>query len=209
MCLDTSNPIPGYLFSTIERDEEQSTRSLRHLMRAIRTALRWALQAFQTTPVFRWLLHTLLPPIDIRIATPDDIPELIRLRGPGIESAFGRPDRVTNLIATAGKNAVGFVQLVREQQDNGEVEHWMHAMFVHPLLRRSGLGRQLTHHFIRLADEDNATVIFACVHQSNTPAIRLYQSSGFRFVDPKDSYFADKARFCPPDNRLMFKNNKH
>jgi ribosomal-protein-alanine N-acetyltransferase len=60
---------------------------------------------------------------------------------------------------------------------------------IHPSYRRKGLGRQLMEHILqRFPDAEFA---FLEVRRSNTAAIRLYESFGFRKINVRKGYYRD------------------
>ncbi len=60
---------------------------------------------------------------------------------------------------------------------------------VDPGLQRQGLGRRMLHHLISLARAANATIVLLEVRRSNLPAIRLYESEGFKRLGIRKNYY--------------------
>lgn len=55
--------------------------------------------------------------------------------------------------------------------------------------RGKGLGESLLRHFLAYCDEHAMAEIWLEVRQSNTPAIRLYQKSGFELIESRKGYY--------------------
>lgn len=60
---------------------------------------------------------------------------------------------------------------------------------VDPACQRQGLGRRLLHHLVKLARAANATIVLLEVRKSNQPAIRLYESEGFKRLGVRKNYY--------------------
>ena len=61
--------------------------------------------------------------------------------------------------------------------------------------QRRGYGRMFLHHFMQLARERGCNFMSLEVRPSNIPAIRLYQSEGFREIAVRRGYYpADRGR---------------
>lgn len=61
---------------------------------------------------------------------------------------------------------------------------WLHGLYVHPLFRRMGLGRELTRRVICAARSFGIPSLHLTVTPSNIAARRLYEQLGFREVEP-------------------------
>lgn len=55
--------------------------------------------------------------------------------------------------------------------------------------QHKGMGRKLLHHFIQLARDCHASVLFLEVRPSNREAIGLYESEGFRSIAIRRGYY--------------------
>ncbi len=66
--------------------------------------------------------------------------------------------------------------------------------------RGRGIGRELLERFIELLREEGVRELFLEVRQSNTPAINLYKSFGFKEVGRRENYYQD-------EDALVFKLN--
>lgn len=60
---------------------------------------------------------------------------------------------------------------------------------VHPSRQRCGIGRRMLRHALQLAREYHAERLFLEVRPSNTPAIALYDSSGFERIGVRRGYY--------------------
>jgi len=61
--------------------------------------------------------------------------------------------------------------------------------------QRRGYGRMFLHHFMRLAQELGCNFMSLEVRPSNLPAIRLYQTEGFREIAVRRAYYpAERGR---------------
>ncbi|HHW45768.1 MAG TPA: ribosomal protein S18-alanine N-acetyltransferase [Clostridiales bacterium] len=60
---------------------------------------------------------------------------------------------------------------------------------VHPDYRRQGIGRKVLKHLISFAQNNNIKSISLEVRQSNTAAIKLYESEGFECVGTRKNFY--------------------
>jgi putative acetyltransferase len=81
--------------------------------------------------------------------------------------------------ATAGERCVGCCALIRI----GETEFEVAKMAVEPSFQRSGIGRRLLHATIEEARKLGAKRLYLETNHALTPAIRLYESLGFKHID--------------------------
>ena len=84
-------------------------------------------------------------------------------------------------MAYAGAEAVGCVALVPMKDGVYELS----KMAVSPHLRGRGLGRRLLHHAIAQARSIGARSLFLGSNTQLKDAVHLYESVGFRHVDPE------------------------
>lgn len=82
--------------------------------------------------------------------------------------------------ATAGERCVGCCALVRIADKEFEVA----KMAVEPLYQRAGIGRRLLHAAIEEGRNASAQRLYLETNHTLTPAIRLYESLGFKHIDP-------------------------
>ncbi len=62
----------------------------------------------------------------------------------------------------------------------------VHTLVVHPLYLKNGIGKNLMEFAIELAKNEHMKSIRLDVYEKNTPAIKLYESCGFLYVDTVD-----------------------
>lgn len=84
------------------------------------------------------------------------------------------------LFATAGERCVGCCALIRMSDKEFEVA----KMAVEPAYQGAGIGRRLLHAVIEGAQNTGAQRLYLETNHVLTPAIRLYESVGFKHIDP-------------------------
>ena len=82
--------------------------------------------------------------------------------------------------AAAGERCVGCCALIRLKEKEFELA----KMAVEPSYQRSGIGRNLLHAAIECARSMGAKRLYLETNHALTPAIRLYESLGFKHIDP-------------------------
>src|ERR1700691_1973182 len=82
--------------------------------------------------------------------------------------------------ATAGERCVGCCALVRMSDTEFEVA----KMAVEPAYQRAGIGRRLLDAAIQEGRNMGARRLYLETNHTLTPAIRLYESVGFKHIDP-------------------------
>lgn len=88
--------------------------------------------------------------------------------------------------------------LIRVVADEAELL----TLAVHPEKQNGGLGRRLLDQTIAVASTHGAAEMFLEVAADNTPAIRLYTSSGFATVGKRPQYYA-RSNTAPVDALVM------
>jgi GNAT superfamily N-acetyltransferase len=81
--------------------------------------------------------------------------------------------------ATAGERCVGCCALIRIRDKEFEVA----KMAVEPSYQRAGIGRRLLHAAIEEGRNAGAQRLYLETNHVLTPAIRLYESVGFKHID--------------------------
>jgi|SRR5580704_17100050 putative acetyltransferase len=81
--------------------------------------------------------------------------------------------------ATAGERCVGCCALIRIGDNEFEVA----KMAVEPSYQRAGIGRRLLHAAIEEGRNAGAQRLYLETNHALTPAIRLYESVGFKHID--------------------------
>lgn len=84
------------------------------------------------------------------------------------------------LFATAVERCVGCCALIRMSEKEFEVA----KMAVEPAYQGTGIGRRLLHAAINEARNAGAKRLYLETNHVLTPAIRLYESVGFKHIDP-------------------------
>ena len=82
--------------------------------------------------------------------------------------------------ATAGERCIGCCGLIRLNEKEFEVA----KMAVEPSYQRAGIGRRLLQAVIDEARSAGAQRLYLETNHALTPAIRLYESLGFKHIDP-------------------------
>ena len=82
--------------------------------------------------------------------------------------------------ATAGERCVGCCALIRTSEKEFEVA----KMAVEPSYQGAGIGRRLLHAAIEEGRNAGAQRLYLETNHVLTPAIRLYESMGFKHIDP-------------------------
>jgi ribosomal protein S18 acetylase RimI-like enzyme len=133
--------------------------------------------------------------IGIRQFQPGDAAEFRRLNEewitrffriePKDEQAFADPQRTILdpggriFFATAGERCVGCCALLRIADKEFEVA----KMAVEPSYQRAGIGRRLLHAAIEEGRNAGARRLYLETNHVLTPAIRLYESVGFKHIE--------------------------
>jgi GNAT superfamily N-acetyltransferase len=105
---------------------------------------------------------------------------------PKDELSFADPQRTILdaggkiLFAISGGECVGCCALIRMDENEYEVA----KMAVTPSHQGSGIGRLLLRAVIKAARSAGATRLYIETNHTLTPAIRLYESLGFKHLDP-------------------------
>ncbi len=146
------------------------------------------LQKAQGLAVYRRLAGMLRPRIAITEADERDMSDLYAgwLYNPA--NPPYRPDPlVTNFVAKAGGEIVGFVQLVRHPEEHYPYTgYWLFSLMVRVPYRGMGLGRELSSRVIEMAEEEGAPEVSLLVNEKNRPAVALYKQLRFEPVTIPD-----------------------
>ncbi|GAA1534260.1 GNAT family N-acetyltransferase [Actinomadura kijaniata] len=142
----------------------------------------------------------------IRNATPEDVPEILRLIRDLAEyeralhevrateeqlnaALFGPEPKVFALIAEHEGRVVGFaVWFLTFSTWLGRHGIYLEDLYVDPEMRGRGYGRLLLAELARIADERGYGRVEWAVLKWNTPSIRFYESLGARPQDEWDVY---------------------
>jgi [ribosomal protein S18]-alanine N-acetyltransferase len=148
----------------------------------------------------------------IRLATPADVPSIIRLERTCTSAAHwteqqyrqtfdsGGAKRLVLIadpplhsvpdgaIPGAGPNILGFLVALHLAAE-WELEN----LVVAPSSRRQGIGKQLLHALLAMARAKDSTYVFLEVRESNAAARRFYKKTGFEQTGSRNSYYKDPA----------------
>lgn len=122
-----------------------------------------------------------------------DLPEVLALE----QRAFDDPWTQAHFEGEL-KNPHSTIDLLRAPDGAllGYVAYWIIVdeaqlldVAVHPDHRRRGLGRQLVTRLVEQAQRADCALVVLEVRRSNTPAVQLYESLGFRAVSIRKGYY--------------------
>jgi ribosomal-protein-alanine N-acetyltransferase len=131
-------------------------------------------------------------PVSVEPATPADAPRLAELHGASFHRGWGEGEfegmlRESNTLVhrlRMGRKTIGFA-VSRMGADEAEIL----SIGIEPRHRGQGLSHKLLlTHLGHLAGRGVRT-IFLEVEESNRPAIRLYERSGFMLVGRRERYY--------------------
>ena len=124
----------------------------------------------------------------IRSATAEDLAAIAAIQEASPEASQWHPASYLDYqcsVATSGGRVLGFL-VVRQVAPN---EREILNLAVDPAERRHGVARKLLETELRRAK----TQWFLEVRASNSSAIKLYESAGFREAGRRDSYYSNPA----------------
>ena len=132
-----------------------------------------------------------------------DLPDILKLESECFNEPYSKELLLREVtlpitrifVAQKGEEVVGYVfgWVVGE---TGE----LNRIAVKEELRKKGVGKRLLKEFIERIKEEGVKELFLEVRKSNTPAINLYKSFGFREVGRRKGYYKD-------EDALVFKLN--
>jgi ribosomal protein S18 acetylase RimI-like enzyme len=98
--------------------------------------------------------------------------------------------------AFEGERLVGVVTLVREARRKERHKASIYGMYVERKMRRKGIGRQLIHRVIETANKlQGLRQVRLAVVEMNRPALRLYESVGFKVYGREEAALYAAGRF--------------
>ncbi len=142
----------------------------------------------------------------VRVATPDDIPEIMRLEQVAPSAAHwtqeaynairrgDAPPRIVLIAEDVDRKICGFV-VARIVCDECELEN----IVVSASESRQGIGSALLEELALAAREKGVKRIFLEVRESNLPARHLYEKRGFNRDGGRTSYYSD-----PVENAILY-----
>jgi len=150
----------------------------------LRKCLGATLRRSQSFGLYRRLATYLSPEFIIREASPVDMAMIEAHFNPASSSPMPAPSpEVTNFIACRKNKVIGFVQLVRHEEDvlfgSG---HWLFSLYVWPLYRGRGIGEALSRRVMEQARMENARELSLLLYEDNQAACSMYEKLGFARV---------------------------
>ena len=143
----------------------------------------------------------------IRTATPDDIPFLLQLERESATAAHWTLEQYTNLFRD-GACARRLV-LLAEREDvllgflvaQHIASEWeLENIVVSSTGRRKGIGALLLRALLDTARKSASESVFLEVRQSNHPARRFYEKTGFQQAGVRKGYYRD-----PPEDAILYR----
>jgi len=121
----------------------------------------------------------------IRPATPDDRPAIAAIQAASPEASAWNPlEYICSVVESAGE-VIAF--LVTRETTPGERE--ILNLAVHPAWRRNGIAKMLVQNALTGSEAN----WYLEVRESNTAAIALYTSLGFKLAGRREDYYNDPA----------------
>ena len=139
---------------------------------------------FQGLGLYRRLSRKFRLHYEIVEATSDDWAQVVRLLGSNedLTSICAQPS-VTNFVAKQRGRIIGYVQLVRRDDDGSlPTQFWLFSLGVRLIFRGKGIGMALTQRVIEKARQDGADDLALLVFPDNQAAVKLYQGLGFQNI---------------------------
>lgn len=143
----------------------------------------------------------------VRTATPDDIPSLLQLERGSTTAAHWTMEQYRNLFRD-GAGARRLVLLV-EREDvllgflvaQDIASQWeLENIVVSPTERRKGIGGRLMRALMDAAGQSASESVFLEVRESNHPARRFYQKTGFQQTGVRKDYYRD-----PSEDAILYR----
>lgn len=95
----------------------------------------------------------------------------------------------TFLVAERSGAVIGFTIGAREEENSGNA--WVLRLGVEEKSRRQQVGRQLLTHLLGIFRSMQVHRVSLSVSPQNTPAVHLYQKSGFKKMEYHNTYFGE------------------
>jgi ribosomal-protein-alanine acetyltransferase len=144
--------------------------------------------------------------VKIRTATPDDIPFLLQLERDSTTAAHWRPEQYSDLF----RDGAGARRLVLLAEREGALHGFLVAqhidsewelenIVVSSAERRKGIGGRLMRALMDAANESASDSVFLEVRESNHPARRFYERTGFQQAGVRKGYYRD-----PPEDAVLY-----
>jgi ribosomal-protein-alanine N-acetyltransferase len=124
----------------------------------------------------------------VRAATADDLPAIAAIQQASCEASQWDPVSYLDYecsVAASGGRVLGFLVVRQIAADEREILN----LAVDPAERRQGVARKLLKNELQRAK----TQWFLEVRESNSSAIKLYESAGFRTAGRRESYYSNPS----------------
>jgi [ribosomal protein S18]-alanine N-acetyltransferase len=143
--------------------------------------------------------------LNIRIATPADIPAIVKLERDSETASHWTDENYNSIFSSSSPQRLAIVMesqgaieaFVVARVFGGEWE--IESIVVASGRRQRGIGSALVREVINLASAATAETIFLEVRQSNFPARALYRKMGFAESGLRESYYRD-----PQENAICY-----
>jgi ribosomal protein S18 acetylase RimI-like enzyme len=175
---------------------------------SLKKCLGSTLRRSQSCGLYRRLAACVRPEFVIREASPADMAVVEAHFNPGSVSPMQEPSPdVTNFIACRKDKIIGFVQLVRHEEDalpgSG---HWLFSLYVWPLYRGMGIGEALNRRVMELARMENARELSLLVYEDNRAAFCMYEKLGFaRVIIPELEKMLEEEKISSGRRRVVLR----
>jgi ribosomal-protein-alanine N-acetyltransferase len=145
--------------------------------------------------------------VKIRTATPDDIPFLLQLEHDSNTAAHWTLQQYTNLFRDGA--AAHRLVLLAETEDvplgflvaQHIASEWeLENIVVSSTERRKGFGARLLRALLDTASQSASESVFLEVRESNLPARRFYEKTGFQQAGVRKGYYRD-----PPEDAILYR----
>jgi ribosomal-protein-alanine N-acetyltransferase len=145
--------------------------------------------------------------VKIRTATPDDIRFLLQLERDSTTAAHWTLEQYSNLFRDGAASRRLVLLAEREDVPLGflAAQHipsdWeLENIVVSSTERRKGIGGRLIQALMDAASESASESIFLEVRESNLPARRFYERTGFQQAGVRKAYYRD-----PPEDAILYR----
>ena len=144
--------------------------------------------------------------MNIRTATPADIPSLLQLERDATTAAHWTLEQYTNLFRDGA--TVRRLVLLAETEDvplgflvaqHIDTDWELENIVVSSAERRKGIGARLLRPLMNTARQSASGSIFLEVRESNLPARRFYEKAGFQQSGLRKGYYRD-----PPEDAILY-----
>jgi ribosomal protein S18 acetylase RimI-like enzyme len=164
----------------------ETQKGFKVFYRSPKNLINFCLRKVQGINVYRWIARSFQPGTEIKEADEKDMRAFYAWSSPDTKPAnvnfSGLNDpNVTNIVAKRRNRIIGFVQLVKYDENTDFYEgYWIFGLVVRNFYRGRGIGISLSQSAIEKARSGGAKEILLWVYEDNLPAINLYHKLGFK-----------------------------